>query len=392
MNSISLPAAGRWLRTLGVTACSISLFACGGGSGGSTTTGGGGAGGGTPPPTPNEILYVASGNNGQGQILAFPVSASGQLGASSAFNAPQYLFEMKADAAGKFLYASDFDMGAMRAYSIQNSTGALSEVAGSPFVPSGVTGNGGPFAITPDGKFLFYCVYGTSGDISTFSVSSGTLTPTGAVAHDDGQPFEMSVDPTGKYLYVTDHGDNMVNGQVSAFSIDSTGALAEVVGSPFEFHSDNNEEPVSLAIHPNGKFVYVSLTGADSGVDGAEVNTATGALTLIPGSPFVTGSRFAPGYMAMVPAGKNLYVSGNGSVSAVAIDQSTGKLTAINTLTSDNPAQIVVDGAGKFLFGSLPGFKTVGSYPIDQTTGSLGDAVTYPAGADPGALAIVRLQ
>jgi hypothetical protein len=125
MNSSSFLAACRWLCAVCVTASCIALFGCGGGSGGGSTTGGTG-GGGTTPPTPTEILYVASGDNGQGQILAFPVSASGPLGASAAISTPQ------TDAASKFLYASDFDNGAMRVYSIQSSTGALNAIGDLP--------------------------------------------------------------------------------------------------------------------------------------------------------------------------------------------------------------------------------------------------------------------
>jgi 6-phosphogluconolactonase (cycloisomerase 2 family) len=376
-----------------IVAICAGMFACGGGSsGGSTTTTGGGTGGGSTTPTPDEVLYVASGDNGQGEILAFPVtSSSGKLGASTSFNAPEYLYQITADPTGKFLYASDFDMGAMRAYSIQASTGALSEVSGSPFVPPQSTGNAGPFAITPDGKFVFYAVYNITGDIVTFSADSGTLTPTGAIAHDDGQPFQMAVDPSGKFLYVTDHGDNMVNGQVSVFSIDSTGTLTEIAGSPFDFQSDNNEEPNGLAIHPNGKFVYLALTNANAGIDTATINAATGALTLIPGSPFIPGSSSGSGYMAMNPAGTTMYVTGNGVAQAIAIDPSTGNLTPLNSLNTEPPVQIVVDTTGKNLFGSITPFKSVASYPID-TSGNAGTPTVYAAGVDPGALAIVKLQ
>jgi len=392
MNPVSFPAIRRRLSAMCIAAICAAIFACGGGSnGGNTSTGGGGTGGSTTS-TPDEVLYVASGDNGQGEILAFPVtSSSGTLGSSASFDAPQYLYQMTPDPAGKFLYASDFDNGAMRVYSIQASTGALSEVSGSPFVPPVTPGNAGPFAITPDGKFLFYAVYNITGDIVTFSAASGTLTPTGAVAHDDGQPFQMAVDPSGKFLYVTNHGDNMVNGQISVFSIDSTGALTEIAGSPFDFQSDNNEEPNGLAIHPSGKFVYLALTNANAGIDAATINATTGALTLIAGSPFVPGSSLTSGYMAMNPSGTTLYVTGNGVAQAIAIDPSTGKLTPLNTLNTQPPVQIVVDTAGKNLLGSIAPSKSVASYPIDAT-GNAGAPTLYPAGVDPGALTIVKLQ
>jgi 6-phosphogluconolactonase len=370
-----------------VVAYCVGLVACGGGSGGGSTTTSGGGG----VTAPDEILYVASGSNGQGEILAYRIPAdSGQLSTPNSFSAPQYLFEMRVDTAGKFLYASDFDMGAVRVYSIQSSTGALSEAAGSPFESPQLIGNGGPLALSPDGKFLFYS--DATGDIATFTVSSGVLTPTGAVVHDDGQPSQMVVDPGGKFLYVADHADNVVEGQISVFSIDTAGALTEISGSPFNFQSNDNEEPSGIAIHPSGKFVYTALSNS-AGVDGATVNTGTGALTLISGAPWSTGS-FLPDYVAMTPSGAMLYVSqqGTGAVNAFAINQSSGALTLQQTLQGQNPMQIVVDNTGKFLYASNPAFKGVLSYPIDQTSGALANPLVVAAGEDPGALALVQLQ
>src|ERR1700719_189312 len=249
MNPFSRVSRKRLLRLLCVAAYSVSLIACGGGSsGGSTTTGGGGG-----VTTHAKILYVASGSNGQGQILAYTIDpSSGQLSTPVTINAPQYLLEMHVDPTGKFLYASDFDMGAVRVYSINSSTGALIEVAGSPFMSAQATGNGGPLAASPDGKFLFYS--NAIGNIAPFTVSSDVLTAAGGVANVPGQPSQMVVDPTAKFLYVANHADNM-GGQFSVFTIDSTtGALTEIPGSPFSFQS--NSAPSGIALHPNGKFLY----------------------------------------------------------------------------------------------------------------------------------------
>lgn len=315
MNPSSCVSRKRLLRLLCVAAYSVSLIACGGGSsGGSTTTGGGGG-----VTTHPEMLYVASGSNGQGQILAYTIDpSSGQLSSPMAINAPEYLLEMHVDPTGKFLYASDFDMGAVRVYSINSSTGALTEVAGSPFVATQVTGNGGPLAASPDGKFLFYS--NAFGNIAIFTVSSGVLTATG-VANDPGLPSQMVVDPTSKFLYAA----NKIGGQFSVFAIDSnSGALTEISGSPFI--NQSNAGPSGIALHPSGNFLYTALSNS-AGVDGVSSNTGTGALTLIAGAPWSTGS-FDPDYLAMAPSGNFLYVSqtGTGGVNAFTIDQTSGGL------------------------------------------------------------------
>jgi 6-phosphogluconolactonase len=398
MGRLSCVPRKRLLRLLCV-AYSVGLIACGGGSsGGSSTTGGGGGGGGatggggggggaTAKP---EMLYVASGSNGQGEILAYTIDPSSrQLSTPVSINAPSYLLEMHVDPTGKFLYASDFDMGAVRVYSINSSMGTLTEVAGSPFMSTQVTGNGGPLAASPDGKFLFYS--NALGDIATFTVSSGVLTATAGVAPNIGQPSQMVVDPDGKFLYIANHADYVIGGQFSVFAIDSnTGALMEISGSPFSYQS--NAEPSGIGMHPSGKFLYTALSNS-AGVDGVSVNTATGALTLITGAPWSTGS-FLPDYVAMAPSGSFLYVSqkGTGAVNAFTIDQTSGALTLVQTLDGGNPMQMVVDPAGKSLYASDTAFHGVSLYAIDQTLGSLGRPADVPAGDDPGAIAIVQLH
>jgi 6-phosphogluconolactonase len=396
MNALTTMSVNKCLRILFFATYCVAFIGCGGGSsgGGSTTTTGGGGGTGSGGASgPNEMVYVASGSNGQGQILAFPVAAgSGVLGTAKAINAPEFLYSMEADSAGKFLYASDFDSGAVRVYAIQSSTGALSEVAGSPFAPSTTPANGGPFALSPDGKFLFYS--DSFGAISTFSISAGTLTASGAVVQNNGQPLSMVVDPAGKFLYASDHADYVIDAQMSVYSIASTGTLTEVPGSPFSFHgSSPNAEPAGIAIHPSGKFVYTGLTTNPTGVDGFTTNATTGALTLIPGAPFLQG-LFTSNYMVMAPSGARLYATDPTQVIAFSIDASSGVLTKQSALSSSTGGtmQMVIDKAEKFLYSSNAPFKTVSSYPIDPTTGKLMNPVAYPAGEDPGALAVVQLQ
>ena len=367
---------------------SLALIACGGGSGsGSSTSGGGNGGGGTTSQT--EILYVASGSNGQGEILTYTVNPNSELSTPVSINGPSNVYEMHIDPTGKFLYASDFDLGAVHVYSINSSTGALTEVTGSPFTASQAPGNGGPLAASPDGKFLFYS--NATGAIATFTVSSGVLTPTDAVVNVPGQPSEMVVDPTSKFLYLANHADYFVGaGQFSVFAIDSTtGALTEVPGSPFSFQT--NSEPSGIAMHPSGNFLYTALSNS-AAVDGVSVNTSTGTLTLISGAPWATGS-FLPDYVAIAPSGAFLYVSqkGIGGVNAFSVDQTNGALTLLQTLNGGSPNQIVVSPTGKFLYASDTAFHAVSTYPIDQSSGSLGQSTDVPAGDDPGAIAIVQL-
>jgi len=88
------------------------------------------------------------------------------------------------------------------------------------------------------------------------------------------------VDPNGKFVYVA----NAIENNVSGYTIDSTsGALTAIVGSPFA----TGLSPDSVTVDSSGKFVYTANIGANT-VSGYTIDPATGALTVIAGSPFAT--------------------------------------------------------------------------------------------------------
>ena len=99
----------------------------------------------------------------------------------------------------------------------------------------------------------------------------------------------MAVDPTGKFAYVANFGDNTV----SAYSIGADGALTPVPGSPF----GAGNYPNSVAVDPTGKFAYVA--NYDDNTVSAYSIGANGALTLVSGSPFAAGS--GPDSVAITP-------------------------------------------------------------------------------------------
>src|SRR6202035_1672396 len=86
----------------------------------------------------------------------------------------------------------------------------------------------------------------------------------------------IAAHPNGKFLYVTAQG-------ILGYTIDSaTGGLTPIAGSPFPFSLTGT--PSSLAVDPSGNFAYAVTLGND--VSGYTIDPTTGALTLIVGSPF----------------------------------------------------------------------------------------------------------
>lgn len=200
------------------------------------------------------------------------------------------------DPSGKFLY----DDG--QPYSIDQNTGALSTLKNF----SGV----GPAIITKDGVGIqFFCpVVGGPGTLSSYRIdASGNLSNLANVSVTCVSPFGIpAVDPTGKFVYVS----------AAVFKLDpSTGSMTQTPGS----------FPVlPLAFDPFGRFLYASEVTNASAIDGFAIDSTSGALTLVPGSPFTV--QLGLGDVAVDPSGHFLVTALESSFS---INQTTGALTPV---------------------------------------------------------------
>ena len=91
----------------------------------------------------------------------------------------------------------------------------------------------------------------------------------------------------GQVAYVANGGSGEVEGNVSGYTINSTtGALTPIAGSPFAA----GLFPQSVAVDPTGRFAYAA-NGRSNNLSGYTINSTTGALTPIAGSPFAAELR-----------------------------------------------------------------------------------------------------
>ena len=219
------------------------------------------------------------------------------------------------DPKGKFVYVGNEISGDIAAYTIDSTTGTLTSIPGSPFFSLSVDRLG----VDPLGRFLF----GLGADVKVFRIdpTTGGLSLTSSSPAGFG-PISVAVDPTGKFVYVAN-----ISGNVSAYTLDSaTGALAPIAGSPFP----GTLSAFSVTVDPSGKFVYVANANPSNSVSAYTINPNTGALTPIVGSPFPVG--FAATSVAVDPSGRFVYVTTNGVASnifAYTLDPSTGALTPL---------------------------------------------------------------
>jgi 6-phosphogluconolactonase (cycloisomerase 2 family) len=261
----------------------------------------------------------------------------------------------------------------------------------------------GELTLNPSGKFLYYASStlggGVSQGIGALAVDSaaGTLSVvTGSPFPADQAPFIVRVHPSGHFLYTENldaSGGNILLQSLSVFSIDSsTGALAPVLGSPFI--PPVNATIGGLAVHPSGKFLYATSGMTANGILGWSIDGTTGGLTVLTGSPFQVGAAiYSAGFD---PAGKFLYATAGpaGGILGFAVDPNSGALTPIPGSPFSSGSFLggpTVEPSGRFLFAEDPTKHAIVGFTIDSATGALA-ALGSPAtlGAQPISLTIVK--
>jgi 6-phosphogluconolactonase (cycloisomerase 2 family) len=308
----------------------------------------------------------------------------------------------------KFLYVANALANTISTFSVAGD-GSLSLVADTSVGPRNVTG---PWetVIDPSGKYLL--VTDNSGYVSVFSLdsTSGAITAaTGSPFYASESPTEIVMAPTGNLVYVSNSGS--AYGTVTAFTFDPTLAscgaiLCNVPGSPFLAGAGAS----ALAVDNSGQYLYVAnttainnpeQTNAVGNISAFTINTATGALTTVPGSPFFppfSGSS-GPSTLAVIPNTPFLYATSPGSYYSVwcfNINSENGQLT----LTAGSPFSVpagglfdVIDTNGDFLFiGTTNSNGSIAAYTYDPDTGEPTPVLNSPFSTNagiPGKMVIV---
>jgi 6-phosphogluconolactonase (cycloisomerase 2 family) len=313
----------------------------------------------------------------------FPVDrATGTLGTPTSVNGPANSLGIAA-LNDQFLYVSDFALGgpaSIDAWSIDPFTGTLTP---APSFSLGTLSIAAGLAIDFNNQILYVADAGKI-DALKANAMTGTLTAIPQSPFPSGANLYLAIDPTDQFLFssVADPP-----GGVAAFTIDSlTGALMQVAGSPFRADPNSTVQPGQIVVDASGKFVYVTLVQS-SQVAGFSITMPGGALTPVPGSPFPAGN----GPLTLTAANEFLYVSNlmDETLSGYTIDFVTGMLTPLaNSPFPIRAGATTSDTFGDFLFVSGTGGVT--SFKVDVTSGALtqvGSPVPYA-----GATALTYVQ
>jgi len=242
----------------------------------------------------HRFLYVA--NAQSSDISAFRINAaSGSLSVvqGSPFPAEFGMYSLVVDPlSGQFLYAVSGSSEKLWVYTINTSTGALSPLPGTPMpiAPSGTVSSS--VVIDPSGKYLYVTnessgpggasIYGFSRDATT-----GALMPlVGFPIAVDGLANRSVFDRTGKFLLTTGTGVFGLDGGVDVLTLNTSNCALGATGPPVQVGDD----PAGIVVDASGNYVYVPNT-ADVTISAFTFNQATGGLTAISGSPFPSGGN-----------------------------------------------------------------------------------------------------
>jgi len=345
-----------------------SLTACGG-SASSTNSGGSNNnnGGGTPLPAGAELLYV--GDN-VGVIYGFGVDPNSgkptpltptQIPIPPVTNNSTVAnVALAADSGGQVLYAGVAGTGGPNVFSftVDRKTGALSK-GGSQALP--VSWPVGLAAVEQN----LYVIPDPSAKVAqmfAFSVdpNNAALTPLSPNVALPGVPHSLAIAPSGSWLGVAFDGAS--GGEVAWFLRSPNGGATGL--QPGSLTSTGGTSADSITVTRDGKFVVVAGGGTTSVFS---LDTTTGALSEVPGSPFAIGVG-----LAIDPSGKFVFVADqNNNLSTYAID-SIGSLTPAGAPVplAAEAESIAVDPAGKFVFvGLVP--REIAGFTLDSTTGAL---------------------
>jgi 6-phosphogluconolactonase (cycloisomerase 2 family) len=286
--------------------------------------------------------------------------------------------------------------GSVSAFDINAKTGALVPVAGSPFAAGVLPVS---VAVHPSGRFAYVANSGIP--TGAYSVSAYAVNEkTGALTAILGSPFatgvqpaSVAVNPNGRFVYVADAGLDV--GDISVYAVNATtGALSPVPGSPFAA----GHEATSLAVSPNGKFVYVTnnilqFSDETGGVSAFVVNATTGALAPVEGSPFAAGMETFG--MAIHPNGRFAYVANalSNDVSVYSINATTGALTPIpgSPFPADfGSISLALSPNGRFAYVANDFAGNVSAFTINTATGALTPIAGSPfaTGSTPFSVAV----
>ncbi len=286
-------------------------------------------------------------------------------------------------------YTSRTDSKGIYAYEFDEETGKLSlkGVAAKSPDPSFVV-------VHPSGKYAYAAnESGKHSTVTAFAIDANlaTLTQLNQLPSLGDGPCYLSLDKTGKYLFVA----NYSSGSIGVFPILANGRLGQHTSAVQHQGSGPNKQRQEgphahwMEASPDNKFVLAADLGLDEIVS-YRFDAAKGTLT--PNDP--PFAKLAPGagprHATFSQNGKFFYVVSelNSTITAFAYNPANGTLKDFQVVATlpkgfqdrNDTAEIAVHPDGKWLFVSNRGHDSIAVFAVDPTSGMLRAAGDFPTG------------
>jgi 6-phosphogluconolactonase len=224
---------------------------------------------------------------------------------------------------------------------------------------------------------------GSNGFLSSYAIAprSGALELLNKVEMAGG-PCHLSVDKTGKVLFVANYG----NGTAASFALHPDGSIGKQTGIDQHTgkgpNAERQEGPHAHAavLSPDNRFLFVPDLGLDQ-IKIYRVDLVKATFTPNDPSFASVNPGLGPRHLVFAPGGKFAYVicEMGSSVVAFAYDRVKGSLTPVETISTlpadfkgvDNSSEIDISPSGRFLYASNRGHDSITVFAVDPDKGTL---------------------
>ncbi len=271
-------------------------------------------------------------------------------------------------------------------FKFQTSAGKLT--------PNGLaaeTSNPSFLAVHPNQRVLYAVNEDSNGTVSSFAIdpATGNLRLLNSVSSKGSGPCHVSVDKTGRFLFVANYN----SGTTAAFKIKQDGSLTEAIAT--YQHAGRGATPRQAgphahmaAVSPDNRFVWVADLGTDQ-VMSYRIDAEKGMVPNAPPSAKLTPGS-GPRHLVFRNDSKFAYVIGElaATVTVFSYDAARGTMAEVQTVSTlpagytgqKSCAEIRLHPSGKFLYASNRGHDSIAVYTVDAAKGTLTSAGYVPTG------------
>jgi 6-phosphogluconolactonase len=262
-------------------------------------------------------------------------------------------------------------------------------------------------AVSPDGKFLYaansvknfsdYSIENGGGAVSAFAIdnTSGRLTLLDQKCSGGAGPCHVSVDASGKILFVANYN----SGSVKAFLLETNGAIGaggdcvSRVGHSVNASRQSSAHAHFICADPSNRFALACDLGTDE-ILVSPFDTATAGLHPAQVESFSVPPGSGARHLAFSRDGKFVHVINEiaCTVTTFAWDSKNGKLDLVETISALPPevpvqnsftaAEILVHPSGKFVYATVRGHDSVSVFAADVRSGRLTFVQNISAGGN----------